>query len=156
METERMSPFAGAATARISPSQEPVTTSQLERVVGFQSARWLPSLLSDLRSLEVSGQNVPGLGDLRVTHATADNVRRLLTVISGASIPEPTLAPFSGGGVALSCSSGDKELTFTAYPDHQDFVFSITNETDEMYQDGIITFEQLGRFENVIAAFLAR
>src|SRR5712692_1090916 len=119
-----MSSFAAAATTtRLAPaSREVVRPSQLERVVEFESARWLPSLLSDLRSLETSGQNVPGLGDFRVSTTTADQVRRLLTVISGAPLPQPALAPFSGGGVALTCSLGRKELTFTAYPNQPDLV----------------------------------
>jgi hypothetical protein len=136
-------------------NRDVVRPSQLVRVVEFASARWLPSLLSDLRSLETLGQNIPGLGDLRVSATTADHVRRLLTAISGVSLPEPTLAPFSGGGVALTCSIGNKELTFTAYADHDDFVFSRTNENDELADDGVVNLEQ-HRLGEVIAAFLAR
>ncbi len=152
-----MSPYAAAATAPISTAKNPVpiTSAQLERVVVVESSRWLPSLLSDLRSLEVSGANVPGIGDFRVAPNTANNVRRLLTVISGASLPEPKLSPFSGGGIALSCSIGNSELTFTAYPDQNDFVFSRTNEDDELADEGILTLEQ-PRLASVITAFLAR
>lgn len=152
-----MSPFAAAATAaKLAPeNRDVVGPSQLERVVEFESARWLPSLLSDLRSLETSGQDIPGLGDLRVSAATADHVRRLLTAISGVPLPEPTLAPFSGGGVALTCSIGNRELTFTAYPNHHDFVFIRTDENDEPVDDGIFTLEPSDRLRDVIAAFLA-
>lgn len=150
-----MSSFVAAATARISAAKNPVATSQLARVVDFDSARWLPSLLSELRSLEVSGVNIPGIGDFQVTHSTADNVRRLLTVISGTSIPEPRLAPFSGGGVALTCSMGSRELTFTAYPEHDDFVFSRTDDNDELVDDGVVSLGHR-RLGEVIATFLAR
>jgi hypothetical protein len=154
-----MSPFAGAATARILESSDPVTTSQLERVVPFGFARWLPSLLSDLRSLETSGQNIGGIGDLRVASATADNVRRLLTVTASAHLPEllpePALAPFSGGGVALTWNLGNRELTFTVYPGHEDFVFARTDDNDETIDNGILPLNQTSRLSNVIAAFLA-
>lgn len=133
-----------------------VRPSQLERVVKFdESAQWLPSVLSDLRSLETSGENVPGIGDFTVASSTADNVRRLLIAISGTSLPEPKLAPFSGGGIALICSMGNSELMFTAYPGHHDFVFSRTNEADELADQGTVTLEQ-PRLGNVITEFLAR
>ncbi len=131
-------------------------SSQLERVVKVdESARWLPTLLSDLRSLEVSGTNMPGIGDFTVALSTADNVRRLLTVISGTCLPEPRLAPFSGGGIALCCSLGNSELTFTAYPGQTDFVYSRTNEDDELVDDGVVALEQ-AKLGSVIAAFLTR
>ena len=152
-----MSPFAAAATATsLAPAdRDLVRPSELERVVGFESARWLPSLLSDLRSLETSGQNIPGVGDLRVSHATGDYVRRLLTVISGASLPEPRLAPFSGGGVALTCNIGDRELMFTVYPEHDDFVFVRTDDNGEPVGDGILMLDQTKQLGDVIMAFLA-
>ena len=153
-----MSPHASAAaTVRVKQQDEyaSVRSSELDRVVGFGTARWLPTLLSDLRSLETSGQNIPGLGDLRVSPATANHVRLLLTAIAGAPLPEPTLAPFSGGGVALSCNIGNRELTFTAYPDHHDFVFIRTDENDEPVDDGTIRLEQRERLRDVITTFLA-
>lgn len=152
-----MSPFVATGTAtKLAPvDRDLVRRSQLEHVVGFESALWLPSLLSDLRSLETSGQNIPGVGDLRVSRATADRVRRLLTVVSGASLPEPKLAPFSGGGVALACYIGDRELTFTVYPEHNDFVFLRTDDNGEPADDGILTLDQAKQLGDVIAAFLA-
>jgi hypothetical protein len=152
-----VSPSAATASARIAaPDGRDAVSSQLERVVEFEAARWLPALLSDLRTLEVSGVDVPGIGDFRVAHTTADNVRRLLTIISGTSLSGPTLSPFSGGGVALTCSAGNRSLTFTAYPDHGDFVFSRTDENDDLVDDGMITLDQNGQLSAVIAAFLAR
>lgn len=154
-----MSPFGAAATAtKLAPAnREDVRPSQLERVLEFESARWLPSLLSDLRSLETSGLNIPGIGDLRVAHSTADNVRRLLTLAAAAPLreplPEPALSPFSGGGVALTWNLGNRELTFTVYPEHEDFVFARTDENDE--KNGILTLDQSSQLSDVIAAFLA-
>jgi hypothetical protein len=136
-----MSPYASAAATA--------------HVVQFESARWLPTLLSDLRSLETSGKNIPGLGDLRVSGAMADHVRLLLTTISASPLPEPVLAPFSGGGVALTCVVGNRELTLTAYPDQRDFVFMLKNENDEPVDDGTITLEQPDRLRDVIRTFLA-
>lgn len=151
-----MSPYSSAATARVSSSTpDHVTSSQLDRVVRFESARWLPSLLSDLRSLEYAGENIPGIGDFRIARSTADNVRRLLTVISGSPLPEPRLAPFSGGGLALICSIGEKELTFSTYPSHEGFVFSVSNENDDRAEDGIITLEQNDQLARLISRFLA-
>lgn len=153
-----MSPFSAAATATSLASTKPeaVRPSQLERVVEFESARWLPSLLSDLRSLETSGVNIPGIGDLRVAHSTADNVRRLLTLAAAASLreplPEPALSPFSGGGVALTWNLGNRELTFTVYPEHEDFVFARTDENDE--KNGVLKLDQTTQLSNVITAFL--
>lgn len=150
-----MSPFSAAATAPISSrNQDPVASSQLERVLEFQSARWLPSLLSDLRSLELNGENIAGVGDFRVAHSTADNLRRLLTVISGLSLPEPKLSPFSGGGIALTCGVRNKELTVTAYPNHDDFVISVTAENDDL-EDHILTLDQSAQIASLFATFLA-
>jgi hypothetical protein len=154
-EARRQSP---AATIEVRPQdwlRFPVRFSQLEPVLGFESARWLPSLLSDLRLLETSGQNIPGVGDFRVSHTTADHVRRLITITSGAPLPEPTLAPFSGGGVALTWSIGDRELMFTAYPDHDDFVFMRTDDNDELADDGNLKLDQTKELGDVITAFLA-
>lgn len=150
-----MSPFSAAATAtKLAPGgPDPIVPSRLERVVEFESARWLPSLLSDLRLLETSGLNISGIGDLRVASSTADNVRRLLTLTSATSLLEPVLSPFSGGGVALIWNIGNRELTFTVYPEHEDFVFARTDEHDE--QNGILTLTQTAQLSDLIAAFLA-
>lgn len=154
-----MSPFTATATAaKLAPAPEHGRTSQLERVVQFESARWLPSLLSELRSLETSGRNIAGVGDLRVTQTTADNVRRLLTVTAETalreSLSEPVLAPFSGGGVAITWSVGDRELSFAVYPGHQDFVFTRTDDNDNTVEDGALPLNQTNQLSNVITAFL--
>ena len=145
-----------AATIKVGPgpSSGHVRTSLLERVVRFDSAHWLPSLLSGLRALETTGENIPGIGDLSVAHATADHVRRLLTIIPGQYLPPPTLAPFSGGGLALSWYIGERELSFTAYPDHNDFVFMRTNDSDEIVDDGILRLDQTEKLGDIITAFL--
>ena len=158
-----MSPFAvasepPAATIRVQPTPHSlslVRSAQLEPVVRFDSSPWLPSVLWELRSLEKSGQNIPGVGDLRVTRSTADHVRRLLTIASGVYLPEPTLAPFSGGGVALTWNIGNRELAFTAYPDHNDFVFMRTDEDGEPVDDGILRLDQAKELGDVVTAFLA-
>lgn len=146
------------ATIAVRPSQSSsagqVRSPQLDRVIRFDSASWLLPVLLHLRSVETTGQNIPGIGDLRVARATADNVRRLLTIISHVPLPEPSLAPFSGGGVALTWNIGNRELSFTAYPDHNDFVFMQTNEDDELIDDGLVSLDQRDRLSDVITKFL--
>jgi hypothetical protein len=107
-----------------------------------------------LNALEKSGQNIPGVGDLTIAPPTADRIRRLLTIVPGEDLPEPTLAPFSGGGLALTWNIGQRELTFTAYPDHNDFVFIRTDDNDEPADDGILRLEETNRLSEVLTAFL--
>jgi hypothetical protein len=107
-----------------------------------------------LRTLETSGRNIPGIGDLRVAEATANNVRRLLTITAIAALPEPRLAPFSGGGVAISWPLGNRELSFTAYPNQNDFVFMRTDDNDLLVEDGILRLDQTTELARVITAFL--
>lgn len=155
-----MSPFATAceppaATIRVQPASPSPRSPQLEPVVRFDESPWLASVLWDLRSLERSGQNIPGVGDLRVTRETADHVRRLLTILSGLYLPEPILAPFSGGGVALVWNIGNRELTFSAYPNRNNFVFVRTDDNGDPVSDGILRLDQNRELNNEITAFLA-
>lgn len=151
-----MSPFAGAATAtklqRMPMYEKP---AQLERVVGFESARWLPTLLSNLRLLETTGGDIPGVGDLRISSSTADHMRRLLSVISTTALPEPIVSPFSGGGIALVSTIGERELTFTAYPGHNGFIFSRTDDRGEDAEDGVFTIAEDDRLKRIVSEFLA-
>src|SRR6266581_5259629 len=150
MERNQMS-----ATILVNPSTiDQARWSQLVPFSPVDSASWVPSLLWRLRSLEASGRNIPGVGDLTIATATADRVRRLLTIIPPHLVPEPTLAPFSGGGIALILNIGDRELTLTAYPDHNDFVFMTTNENDEVVDEGILAADQTERLSDVITALL--
>ena len=114
--------------------------------LSFQTSEHLKSRVQTFRASGIT----------KCASVTADNIRRLLTIISGTSLSEPTLSPFSGGGVALTCSAGNRSLTFTAYPDHGDFVFSRNDENDELVDDGIIRLDHNGQLSAVIAAFLAR
>jgi hypothetical protein len=152
-----MSPHAsGTATVQVRAREVDTlfASPQLQRTVDFDSARWLPSLLSDLRRLETSERDVPGVGDFRVSQPTADHVRQLLTAISGTPLPEPALSLFSGGGVALTCSIGNRELAFTAYPNHDDFVFTRIDDNEEAAEDGILSLDQTDRLRTLIASFL--
>jgi hypothetical protein len=146
-----------AASITVRPQATPsdqVRSSQLERVVRSDSAPWLPSLLFHLKLLENSGRNIPGIGDLRIAETTANQVRRLLAYFSEQNLPEPKLAPFSGGGLALILNIGDQELSFAAYPGHSDFVYMQTNEDDELVNDGVITLDQTREISDLITAFL--
>lgn len=149
--------FPRIATMNLRP--EPLTfgqpiTSLLERVVRYDSIPWMVPLLTELRYLETCGQLEPGLGDLRIAQATADRIRRLIAVVPGDYLPAPTLAPFSGGGLSVSWRIGNKELWFTAYPDHDDFVFMRTDQNDEIVEDGVIDLRQSDRLINILLAFL--
>lgn len=150
-----VSPFAATATAtrpqQVMMDEKP---TQLERVVGFESARWLPTLLSNLRLLETTGSDVPGVGDLRISATTADHVRKLLSAISTTPLPEPVVSPFSGGGIALVCTIGERELMFTAYPGHDDFIFSRTNDQGKDIDDGVLTLDESDGVGEIVSKFL--
>jgi hypothetical protein len=138
---------------------EPFLTDQpvaslLERVVGYDSTTWILPLLIELRNLETTGQNIPGVGDLRIAQATADRVRRLLAFVPGAYLPAPTLAPFSGGGLSILWNIGNKELSFTAYPEQDDFVFLRADQTGEIVEDGVVRLDQRERLLDIFLAFL--
>lgn len=150
-----MSALAISTSALRADTPRLAVRAQLAPVVEFESARWLAPLLLDLRSLETSGENVQGIGDFTVSPSTADHVRRLLAFVYESPLPEPRLAPFSGGGIALSSTLGNRELTFTAYPGQEDFVFSLTNESDEsLDRFGTLSLEQPNALGEVIKAFL--
>jgi hypothetical protein len=110
--------------------------------------------LFHLKILETSGRHIPGIGDFRIAENTANQVRRLLAFFSEQKLPEPRLAPFSGGGLALILNIEDQELTFTAYPGHNDFVYMQTNEDDEIVSDGVLTLDQARQISDLITAFL--
>jgi hypothetical protein len=132
-----------------------IRAPQLSHVVSVFSAPWLPSVLEELRTLEKSGQNIPGVGDLTIAESTADHLRRLMTLGPVAQLPEPTLVPFSGGGLSLTWNLGQRELSFSTYPGHDDFVYMRTGDNDQVAADGILTLKQTRELGEQIAAFLA-
>jgi hypothetical protein len=149
---------AFATSARPETSSSSLRSSpQLASVIEFESARWLASLLLDLRSLEQTGQNIAGIGDFTVSTSTANSVRRLLTLVFDLPIPDLRLSPFSGGGVALISNLDNKELILSVYPGQpDDFVFSLTNDEDEnLSRFGTIPLDQPSQLHEVVKAFLS-
>jgi hypothetical protein len=65
-------------------SAQPIFTSRASRspefqtAVVFESAPWLMPTLRQLEQLEQMGQNVPGIGDFRLSQDTVRMVRVLL------------------------------------------------------------------------------
>jgi hypothetical protein len=136
------------------PTSGYARSAQLEPVVYSDSAPWLVSALSRLRTLETTGIDIPGIGDLRIAEPTANRVRRLLAAVPGRYLPEPKLAAFSGGGLAVIWTVGERELAFTAYPGHDDFVFMHTIENEEAVEEGMLTLDQAPTLSNLINSFL--
>lgn len=145
-------PRSGTIAVRTAPSPVSASSPQLDPVRGFDSAPWLPSLLLQLNFFQSTGQNIPGVGDLRIAQATADRVRRFLSVVSVAPLPAPSLTPFSGGGLALTWQFAGRELSFSAYPGQDDFVFMRTDENDLPVADGFVSLDQTDCLAEVIAA----
>jgi hypothetical protein len=92
---------------------------QLAKVANVASAPWLPDTLEELRALKTAGVNMPGIGDFTITDDTVDRARQLLTLNCITSLPAPTIAPFSGGGLALSWACDNRALVLSVYPDRE-------------------------------------
>ncbi len=89
-----------ASWAKVSP--------QMGNVAIIAYAPWLCSALTQVREIEAEGQDVPGLGDLRVAVQTAKNARILLTTINIERLPSPIVSPVSGGGLSVTWSLGQR------------------------------------------------
>jgi len=110
----------GSSTANtVTPSYFGVASPQLAQVANVAAAPWLPDTLEELRALKAAGLNLPGIGDFTITDDTVDRARQLLTLSCITSLPAPTIAPFSGGGLALSWTRNDRGLVLSVYPDRE-------------------------------------
>lgn len=112
----------------------PVT--QMELVTIPADAPWLTSALFQLRTLQRSGENHPGVGDLRVTDDTSLAVTRLLSNLEVRNVPSPELDVFSGGGVTIRWAISSRELKFSIFS-NQEIVFE-KYEDDVLVDDGIL------------------
>jgi hypothetical protein len=77
---------------------------------------WLASALSALWELRATGEFEPGVGDLRVSGETADQVGRVLGSIKLQWLPAPDVTRVSGGGVVLRWSVADQEVEIAVLP----------------------------------------
>ena len=114
--------------------QTPVT--QMELVAIPDDSPWLYSALFQLRNLQRSGENHPGVGDLRVTDDTSMAVTRLLSNLAVKELPLPSLDVFSGGGVSIQWTMSSRELKFSIFP-NQEIVYE-RYDGDELFDDGLL------------------
>ncbi|MGH9774086.1 MAG: hypothetical protein ACRD50_03965 [Candidatus Acidiferrales bacterium] len=139
----------------VAPALGAALAPQFENIVEFERAPWLPGVLDELRALEERGQNIAGVGDLRVERATADKARRLLSMVSAEPLPKPQVIPFSGGGIALTWDIGEKEMNFSMYPGQEQLVFLRTNEYDEIAEDGLLSLDNAELLYRLLNGFLS-
>jgi len=97
---------------------------------------WLYSALTQVREIEQSGAQIPGLGDLRIAEATATRARMLLALIDFIELPTPNVSPVSGGGMSIEWTMGQKEVKYALYPDGVTMFYQV--EDDEVTSDGTL------------------
>jgi hypothetical protein len=102
-------------------------TSQLVPASLSDSAPWLYSALSQLHDLERVGQNMPGVGDLRLSEGASTTTRTLLSLIEVEVLPSPTLYPISGRGVGMRWNVGRREVEFTTFASGSTVVAKLEN-----------------------------
>jgi len=119
-----------------------VMQSQLETAIAFDQMPWLLPALLQLEDLQATGTEIPGIGDLRIAADTATHTRQLFSRITLKQLEAPKLSPISGGGVGISFAQGQKEVTFTIFPDESDIGYMLTNESDEIVKDGLLTVDR--------------
>lgn len=111
---------------------------ELARVADIDAAPWLPDALEELRALKSAGVNMPGVGDFTISGDTVDRARQILASVCITRLPAPTIVPFSGGGLALSWSRNNRELTLSVYPD-QEVTYERTNADHLVVEDDALT-----------------
>ena len=104
----------------------PVT--QLEKAAMADSAPWLYSALSQLRTLEDEGRLQPGIGDFRTSPASARAARLMLATVAITDLPGPVVSPVSGGGLSITWVVGEREVKFAFYPDGQAMLFTCVDD----------------------------
>lgn len=117
--------------------QVQAAATQMEVVAIADDAPWLYSALFQLRSLEQSGEDHPGVGDLRINPDTSLTVKRLLSNLAVGNLPTPSVDVFSGGGVSLRWQMSFREVKFSIFPNHE--IVYEQYEGDEIFRDGILT-----------------
>src|SRR5260370_8420334 len=94
MEEETMSLLCyQAQSQRVDITPPYAIESQLEPTASFEEFPWLLGALRGLQRIWDSGQNIPGIGDLRISPQTSSSVRRLLSFLSLPRPPPPPPSP---------------------------------------------------------------
>ena len=107
----------GPVLERTNPCVSPTpSTSLFASAAMFESAPWLNDALSRIHELEHSGQNYPGVGDLRIPASTGTATRILLSNIDMPVLPKPDFSIASGGIIVLSFNTAHREAEFTVFP----------------------------------------
>lgn len=123
--------------------------SQLVPTVPLDRVSWLLPAIQKLNDLQQTGRQIPGVGDLRISEQTSSLVRRLLSNITNAELPIPVLSPISGGGIAVRWNITDKEVSFVVFPDDEDVVYVVSDERDEITQEGTVKIGEPISIENI-------
>jgi hypothetical protein len=110
--------------------------AQLVAPVRASDRPWLYSALTQVRDIERTGAQIPGLGDLRIGQATATRARLLLAMIEFIELPVPHVSPVSGGGMSIEWAVGPKEVKYALYPDGSTMFYQV--QDDEITSDGIL------------------
>jgi hypothetical protein len=129
------------ATGRVSSSHSCFALPQLTQVADVAAAPWLPDTLEELRTLKAAGVNLPGIGDFTITDDTVNRARQLLTLTCITRLPAPAIAPFSGGGLALSWASNDRGLVLSVYPDRE-VTYERTDAEHSVVDDDTLASDQ--------------
>jgi hypothetical protein len=127
----------GWSTASVHPQTCFLAESQLVPTVSFAQLPWLLPAVQQLSELQAEGRDIPGLGDLRISEETGALVRRLLAQIRVKDLDVPQLVPMSGGGVGVSWSIPDREVSFKVFPSDEEVMYVVTDTDDNMVADGV-------------------
>ncbi len=130
----------GRVTGRVSPHSY-FALPQLAQVADVTAAPWLPDTLEDLRALKAAGANLPGIGDFTITDDTVNRARQLLTLNCITRLPAPIIAPFSGGGLALTWTCNDRGLVLSVYPDRE-VTYERTDAEHSVVDDDTLASDQ--------------
>lgn len=103
-------------------------TPQMEAAAVFADVPWLYSALAQVREIESEGQQIPGLGDLRVAVQTAMSARKLLSSVKMERLPAPAVAPVSGGGLSVVWYLGAKEVKLSFAPGGEAMYFKVFDD----------------------------
>lgn len=82
-------------------------------------ALWLTSTLDEMRRLQRTSYNMPGVGDLRIADGTVDCAGRVLRNVRECVLRKPEVTRVSGGGLLIVWGNDDKQVELTIFPNDQ-------------------------------------
>lgn len=127
---------------------------EFQTAIAFESTPWLLPTLRNLEQLEQSAQDLPGVGDFRLSHGTVTMVRILLSRIPIQNLSQPKLVPISGGALSLVWTFASGDVEFTVYPNEGHFAYTLTNDQDETVSDGIMGFDEQDRIGAIFTSMI--